>query len=308
MAIDINRVSIIIPAMNEEAIIGQVVQGVGKVMVESDFDFEILVVNDGSTDNTGVVAEQSGATVVHHTYNMGNGAAIKTGIRNASGDVIVMLDGDGQHNPQDIPRLLSEIDRHAMVVGARSKSSQTQWHRDLANRVYNLLASYVCGRPIPDLTSGFRAIWTRLARNFVYLLPNTFSYPTTLTLAVIRAGHCVKYVEIEAALRVGKSKIRLFRDGTRFLVIIFRITTLFSPLKVFLPVSVGLLILGVVWYIYNFVFVYHHFPPTSVILILSSVFIFLTGLVSEQVAQLRFDRSEGEGCISHDSQRQKESH
>jgi glycosyltransferase involved in cell wall biosynthesis len=272
-------------------------------MAESGIDFEILVVNDGSSDNTGVVAERAGATVIRHAYNMGNGAAIKTGIRNASGDVIVMLDGDGQHNPRDIPRLLAEIDKHAMVVGARSKSSQTQWHRDLANTIYNLMASYVCGRPIPDLTSGFRAIWTKLARDFVYLLPNTFSYPSTLTLATIRAGHCVKYLEIEVVPRVGRSKIKLFRDGTRFLVIIFRITTLFSPLKIFLPISAGLLILGIAWYIYNFVFVYRHFPPTSVILILSSVFVFLTGLVSAQIAQLRFDRSEGDGGISWGSER-----
>jgi hypothetical protein len=161
------------------------------------------------------------------------------------------------------------------------------------------MATYVCSRPIPDLTSGFRAIWTSLARSFVYLLPNTFSYPTTLTLAVIRAGHCVKYVEIEAALRVGKSKIKLLQDGTRFLVIIFRIATLFSPLKIFLPVSLGLFILGVAWYLYTFLFIYRHFPPASVILILSSIFVMLNGLVSEQVAQLRFDRSEGDGAVTY---------
>jgi glycosyltransferase involved in cell wall biosynthesis len=298
----IGKVTIIIPAMDEESIIGQVVQDVRQVMVQTDFDFEILVVDDGSSDDTGISAEQAGATIIRHAYNMGNGAAIKTGIRSASGQIVVMMDGDGQHNPWDIPRLLTEMEKHAMVVGARSKTSQTQWHRDLANMVYNLLATYVCSRRIPDLTSGFRAIWTSLARSYVYLLPNTFSYPTTLTLAVIRAGHCVKYIQIEATPRVGKSKIKPLRDGMRFLVIIFRIATLFSPLKVFLPVSLGLLILGIVWYIYNFVFVYHHFPPTSVILILSSIFVFLTGLVSEQVAQLRFDRSEVEGSTSYKSE------
>jgi glycosyltransferase involved in cell wall biosynthesis len=288
-------VSVVIPAMNEVQVIGSVVQGVHKVMDGYGVDYEVLVVDDGSADGTGQAAREAGARVLRHAYNMGNGAAIKTGIRRASGEILVMMDGDGQHNPQDIPRLLAGMEDHAMVVGARTRDSQTQWDRDVANAVYNSLASYICDRRIPDLTSGFRAIHTALARRFVYLLPNTFSYPTTLTLATVRAGHCIDYVPIKVAYRVGRSKIRPVRDGARFLVIVFRIATLFSPLKIFLPVSLALVVLGIGWYLYTFFFISRRFPSAAVVMILSGVFVFLMGLISEQIAQLRFDRSEDYG-------------
>ena len=286
------QVTVIVPALNEARIIGPVIADIRNVLDTLDVSYEVLVVDDGSSDGTDVAAQQAGARVIQHAYNMGNGAAVKTGIRSAVGEIIVMMDGDGQHDPADIPRLLIEIGKHGMVVGARTRDSQTQWYRDLANGIYNMFASYVCGRRIPDLTSGFRAMKTDLARRFVYLLPNTFSYPTTLTLATIRAGHCVKYIPIKTAYRVGKSKIKLLRDGIRFLLIIFKITTLFSPLKVFLPISLAITLLGVIWYLLTLITYGFKMPPASVIMILSGVFFFLMGLISEQIAQLRFDRSE----------------
>jgi len=285
-------VSIVIPTYNEEEAIGRVIDQVISVMENAGIANEIIVVDDGSTDDTRKVAVSSGATVVSHPYNIGNGAAIKTGIRKAQGDVIVMMDGDGQHDPQDIPRLLALMDRYDMVVGARTRDSETASHRDVANWIYNVFATYVTGCKIQDLTSGFRAIWREVARKFVYLLPNTFSYPATLTLATVRSGHSLTYVPIEATRRVGKSKIKLFRDGSRFFLIILKIATLFSPLKVFLPVSIAMFTVGFGYGLFKVVVLGERYGPTSAMLMTMAVLVFLIGLVSEQVAQLRFDRSE----------------
>src|SRR5690554_2195874 len=212
-------VSVVIPAFNEAQVIGDVIERIFDVFEQLPYTMELLVIDDGSSDGTAVVAQEAGAEVIQHPYNIGNGAAVKTGIRNAAGDVIVLLDGDGQHAPEDIPRLLDKVGRYDLVVGARTRDSESQIHRDLANQIYNWLATYVCGRKIEDLTSGFRAVRAELARSFVYLLPNTFSYPTTITLATVRAGYSLAYVPIRAAQRVGKSKIKLFRDGSRFFLI-----------------------------------------------------------------------------------------
>jgi len=293
------KVTILLPAFDEEQAIEKTIGGIHPVMSATGLPYEVLVVDDGSQDDTARLAASAGARVVRHIYNMGNGAAIKTGIRAAQGDVIVTMDADGQHDPEDIPRLLAEIAHFGMVVGARSRESQTDWYRDLANRVYNLFATYVCARPIPDLTSGLRAIRTPLARQFTYLLPNTFSYPTTLTMALLRAGHCVQYIPIRTARRIGKSKVRLAQDGARFLLVIFRIATLFSPLKIFLPVSLGAVGLGVFWYLFTLITYGPKMPPASVILVLSGVFFFLMGLISEQIAQLRYDRSEDSPLIGN---------
>jgi glycosyltransferase involved in cell wall biosynthesis len=285
-------ISIIIPAYNEGAVIGQIVSRVHDSLRTQGEAYEVIVVDDGSDDRTAVIAEEAGALVIKHPYNIGNGAAVKTGIRNAHGEVVVMLDGDGQHDPTDIPRLIRALGPYDMVVGARTSESETGFHRDMANRTYNWLATYICGRKIEDLTSGFRAIKADIARGFVYLLPNTFSYPTTLTLAIVRSGYSLAYVPIKTARRVGRSKIKLLQDGSRFLLIILRIATFFSPMKVFLPASVLMFLLGFGYGLFKVVFLNSRYGPTSAMVMTVAVLVFLMGLVSEQVAQLRFGRSD----------------
>ncbi len=284
--------SIIIPAYNEEKVIGQVVNQIQAVINELGFKYEILVVDDGSGDRTANLAREAGARVIQHPENIGNGAAIKTGIRKAKGNVIVMLDSDGQHPPEDIPRLLEKLGPYDMVVGARTKTSDTDLRRDFGNKIYNALASYVCGRKIEDLTSGFRAIKADVAKKFVYLLPNKFSYPTTITLAVLRSGLSLTYVPIEGKRRIGKSKIKLVRDGMRFLMIILRVSTYYSPLKIFIPVSILMFLTGFGYGLYKVIFLNTRYGPTSAMLMTISVVIFMVGLVSEQVSQLRYIRSE----------------
>jgi glycosyltransferase involved in cell wall biosynthesis len=282
--------SIIIPAYNEEQIITTVIGNVRAAAEQTGESFEILVINDGSTDDTAHSASLAGACVLSHPYNIGNGAAVKTGIRAARGEVILMIDGDGQHRAEDIPRLVQHFPEYDMVVGARTRQSVAGWHRRLANYTYNWLASYVCGRKIDDLTSGFRAIKTHIAREFLSLLPNTFSYPTTLTLAVVRSGYSLLYEPVTTHARVGKSKIHLLRDGSRFFLIIFKVTTLFSPLKIFIPISILMFLLGFGYGLFKIIFLGQRYGPTSAMLMTVSVLIFMVGLVSEQVAQLRFQK------------------
>lgn len=288
------KISIIIPTYHEEENIGKVVKKIDNVMSAINEDYEIFVINDGSTDNTEQAAKDAGATVISHPYNIGNGAAVKTGIRNADGDILIFLDGDGQHNPDDIPRLLEHINRYDMVVGARSSGSEVKIHRKLANMIYNSLATYVTSFNIQDLTSGFRAIRAPLAKKFVSLLPNTFSYPSTITLATLMSGHSLKYVSIKTFYRSGKSKIKLIKDGTRFFLIIAKISTLFSPFKIFLPISFLMFMIGVVWYAYTY-FTHGTFTNMGMLLFTTSVIIFMMGLVAEQIAQLRLEKSGNKG-------------
>lgn len=278
--------TILLPAYNEELAIGTTVTTLKTLHP----DFEILVVDDGSTDATAQEALMAGAIVRSHPYNIGNGAAIKTGLRHAAGQYIIMMDGDGQHDPADIARLLEHRERYDMVVGARSKESKTSLHRDLANKIYNKLASYVAKFKIEDLTSGFRMVKKEVVGQYIYLLPNTFSYPTTLTLSYLRSGRSIKYIPIKTKKRQGKSKIRLLNDGTRFLLIITKIATLFSPLRVFLPVSFAFLILGLSYYVYVFVET-HRFSNMALLLFSTSVIIFMIGLVSEQITHIRHDET-----------------
>ena len=281
------NVSIVIPAYNEEAVIGQTVTRIHSLYP----DFETIVVDDGSTDNTAHNARDAGAKVFQHPYNIGNGAAVKTGIRKASGDLVVLMDGDGQHDPADIARLLEESDHYDLVVGARSASSQTSLGRRIANWFYNCLASYVAKFPIKDLTSGFRVFHKDTVLKYLYLFPNTFSYPTTSTLAYLRSGLTVKYVPIKAHRRVGKSKIRLLQDGAKFILIILRITTLFSPMRIFLPVSAFFFFTGLGRYVYTY-WISRHFTNMSALLLSVGVMVFMLGLVSEQITQMRHDRLE----------------
>ncbi len=284
-------VSVIIPAYNEAGSIGQLVDRVAGVLEGLGRPWEVVVVDDGSTDSTLDSLKDKDVTVVAHPYNIGNGAAIKTGIRHCSGDIVVMMDGDGQHDPEDIPRLIAQIGLYDMVVGARSNGFSQNKHRTVANRLYNLLASYVTHFKVKDLTSGYRAIKTDILRRYTYLLPNTFSYPTTLTLSILRAGHSLKYEPIHTQEREGRSKIKLLRDGVRFLLIIFKIATLFSPLKVFLPFSGLFFFFGLINYAHTYITA-RRLTNMTVIFFITSLLFFLLGMVSEQIAQLRFDRAE----------------
>ncbi len=284
------HLSIILPAKNEAAAIGATVEKIHVQLEQMGLEAsaEVLVVNDGSTDDTAAVAEAAGARVVHHPYSKGNGAAIKTGARAAQGEVLVFMDADGQHDPADIPRLLERLNQgHDMVVGARQKGSQASVGRGLANGLYNRLASWMTGHKVEDLTSGFRAVRADKFREFLYLLPNGFSYPTTSTMAFFRAGYSVAYVPIHAAKRIGKSHIRLLRDGTRFLLIIFKIGTLFSPMKIFAPVALLMFLLGTGWYGWTF-FTLHRFTNMSALLYTGSVITFMMGLISEQITALMY--------------------
>jgi glycosyltransferase involved in cell wall biosynthesis len=249
---------------------------------------EIIVVDDGSTDESAQVARTHGARVICHPYSMGNGAAIKSGARAATGDVLVFMDGDGQHDPNDVARLLATLDEgYDMVVGARDSTSQASLGRLTANTIYNIMASWMVNRRIPDLTSGFRAVRAERFREFLHLLPNGFSYPTTITMAFFRAGYPVAYVGIRARARGGKSHINLLRDGVRFFLIIFKVGALYSPLKIFLPVALTFFLLGVGHYGYTFI-TGHRFTNMSALLLITSVLTFLIGLVSEQVTMLLY--------------------
>lgn len=276
--------SVVLPAKNEAAAIGSTVAKICQMYPQA----EVLVINDGSTDHTAAVASAAGAQVVHHPYSKGNGAAIKTGARTARGDVIVFMDADGQHDPADIAALLELIEQgYDMAVGARQKGSQASWARGLANGVYNCLASWMTGQSVKDLTSGFRSVRAEKFREFLYLLPNGFSYPTTSTMAFFRAGYSVAYVPIHTSKRIGKSHIKLIKDGSRFFIIIFKIGTLFSPLKIFIPISILFFLLASFWYSWTYLN-YGRFTNMSTLLYTGSVVVFLMGLISEQITCLMY--------------------
>lgn len=288
--------SIILPVYNEAAGVRTVLQALLRLFDAelAHMTVEILAIDDGSTDDSGTQVQQvadARIRLLQHPYNIGNGAAVKTGIRHARGAYVLLMDADGQHQPADVPRLLAHVDRYDMVVGARTRESETAVHRDLANSFYNTFATYVCGRKIDDLTSGFRVIRADLAKQLVHLLPNTFSYPTTITLAVVRSGYSLKYEPIVARRRIGKSKIKLLRDGSRFLMILFKIATLYSPLKVFAPVSLLTFLVGFGYGLFKVLFLDLPYGPTSAMLMTVSGVIFLMGLVSEQITYLRYDET-----------------
>jgi glycosyltransferase involved in cell wall biosynthesis len=280
------ELSIVIPARNE----APALRGILPQLRERFPDAEILVVDDGSTDDTAAVAGQAGARVLRQPYSMGNGAAVKAGARAAQGRILVFMDGDGQHSPADVPRLLEQLDAgYSMAVGARNAGSHAGAPRLFANRFYNLIATLITGHRIADLTSGMRAVLADRFREFLHILPNGFSYPTSITMAFFRAGYPVAYVPIEAAPRIGESHIRPLRDGIRFTLIIFRIGTLYSPLKIFFPAALLLFLLGLL----NYGLTYldgARFTNMSALLFLSALLVFLVGLVSEQITALLYQR------------------
>lgn len=282
------HISIIMPAKNESAGLKKTIPALQELFP----DAQILVVNDGSTDDTLAVCQSFGVDVVSHAYSKGNGAAIKSGARAARGDLLVFMDADGQHRPEDIPRLLVRMEEgYDMVVGARNRASQAGAHRAAANSLYNVLASWMVDQRVDDLTSGFRIVKAQLFRQFIYLLPNGFSYPTTITMSFFRAGYSVAYEPIVAPERIGKSHVRLGRDGLRFFLIIFKVGTLYSPLKLFLPISAVFFLTGTSYYLYTFLTM-HRFTNMSALLLITAILIFLIGLVSEQITMLNYKDSD----------------
>ncbi len=281
------ELSIILPAKNEA-------EGLAKTLPALRHaypDAEIIVVDDGSTDSTARIASELGAIVLSSPYSMGNGAAIKRGSRAANGALLVFMDADGQHSAEHIGQLLAKLDEgFDMAVGARDGSGQANFHRGLANAFYNRLASHMTGHRIDDLTSGFRAVRADKFREFLHLLPNGFSYPTTSTMAFFRSAYPVAYVPIPVAKRVGNgSHIRPIKDGIRFLLIIFKIATLYSPMKLFAPVALSFFLIGLGYYAYTFATV-HRLTNMSTLLFSAAVIVFLIGLISEQITNLTYRR------------------
>lgn len=280
------RVTVVMPAKNEAEGLRKTLPLLRAQLPEA----ELIVVDDGSSDGTALVTTDAGARALTSPYSMGNGAAIKRGARAAAGDVLVFMDADGQHDPAHIPRLLAKLEEgYDMVVGARDGSGQANAGRSAANAFYNKLASWMTGKPIADLTSGFRAVRTDKFREFLHLLPNGFSYPTTITMAFFRSAYPVAYVPIPVAKRIGKSHIRPLRDGLRFLLIIFKIATLYSPLKLFVPVSALFFGLGAGWYGWTLA-TEGRFTNMSALLLSAAVIVFLIGLISEQITSLTYRR------------------
>ena len=280
------RISIILPAKNEADGLRKTLPALRDAVPGA----ELIVVDDGSTDATAQVAAEHGATVLGAPYSMGNGAAIKRGARHASGEILVFMDADGQHDPACIPRLLERLDQgYDMVVGARDWAGQAGVHRGAANAFYNWLASRMTGFQVKDLTSGFRVVRADKFREFLHLLPNGFSYPTTSTMAFFRSAYAVAYEPIPVAKRIGKSHIKPIRDGIRFLLIIFKIATLYSPLKLFAPTAIAFFLTGIGYYAWTYT-TEGRFTNMSVLLFSAAVIIFLIGLISEQITSLTYKR------------------
>ena len=283
-------VSIILPAKNEALNLQHLLPTLRAAQPQA----EIIVVDDGSNDHTITLCATAGVRCVSHPYSMGNGAAIKTGARNAQHDILVFMDADGQHDPAAIQSLLDKLEQgYEMAVGARSGDSHASWHRRGANYFYNQLASYMAGQKVLDLTSGFRAARRRHFLRFLYLLPNGFSYPTTSTMAFFRAGLPIAYVPISARRRGGRSHIRLFEDGLRFFMIILKVGALFSPMRLFLPVSGLMFSAGMLYYVYTYLS-FHRFTNMSALLITSAVTTFMIGIVAELVSALHYKEADSE--------------
>jgi len=284
-------VSIIIPAYNEEESIREVIAKIDKTLKDAKCNYEIIVVNDGSTDNTGKIVKELGVQVINHPYNKGYGASIKSGVRKALYDMIFLVDADGQHNANDILELLRYANEYEMVVGIRKKGSYTPILRRPGKWILNIVANYLSGSKIPDLNSGFRAIKKSKVLEFMSILPNGFSFSTTITLAMLKSAYNVKYVPIAVSKRVGrKSSVNVFKDGLQTLLLIIRVIVLFNPLKVFVPASMILFGLGFFYALFVVIFVQFHIPSGAILLIISSFIVFFFGILADQIAGLRRGR------------------
>lgn len=282
-----SNVSVILPARNESAALAILLPELVTLLP----DAEIIVVNDGSTDATVSVCEANRVNLVSHLYPMGNGAAVKSGVRAATKETLILMDADGQHQVTDIEKLVAKFNKgYDMVVGARMDGSHAGVHRAVANDVFSRFASWMVNQKVEDLTSGFRIVNTKKFRQFLYLLPNGFSYPTTITMCFFRSGYAVGYEPIHTPRRIGKSHIKPVRDGIRFLLIILKIGTLYSPFKLFLPISTGFFLLGLSYYAYTFIS-HSRFTNMSALLLTTGVLVFLIGLISEQITNLNFKDS-----------------
>lgn len=279
-----NALSIILPAKNESQGLSQLLEEIKSQFPEA----ELIVVNDGSTDNTEEIATRYATKVINHPYSLGNGAAIKSGARSATRENLVFMDADGQHKPSDIPKLLDLLNQgYEMAIGARGLESHASFPRRIANIIFNRFASLMTGVQILDLTSGFRAVNADKFKKFLYLLPNGFSYPTTITIAFLRTGYPISYTPIEALMRSGKSKISPLQDGIKFLMIILKVSSLFSPLRLFLPISLAVFFMGISYYAYTFVTI-HRLTNMSTTLFISALLIFLIGIIAEQISSLHY--------------------
>jgi len=286
-----DKVSIVIPAYNEQEVIASLLQKL--VSINKGNTYEIIVVDDGSTDDTGLIARNSGVNVIRHPYNKGYGAALKTGIRASRNENILTLDADGQHNYEDIKRIIEHLGEYDMVVGCRTKDSYTPVSRKLGKIVLNWLSNYLSGFKIPDLNSGFRAFKKSKVMEFMHILPNTFSFTATITLAFFRAGYSIKYVSIISEQRYGgKSRVKHMRHGLQTILLMYRVLMLFNPLKIFVPISGILFVVGFVYSLLSFIFVKFHIPAGAVLLILSSIIVFLFGVIADQIATLRMEKKE----------------
>jgi len=294
-----SSVSIILPAKNEADGLAELLPKIKKLHPEA----ELIVVNDSSTDDTLAICQNNKVKVINHPYTMGNGSAIKSGARAATGEILVFMDADGQHDPNNIQILLDELTKgYDMVVGARQYGLSQAPARRIANKVYNTLASLMTGFRILDLTSGFRAARAEKFKRFLYLLPNGFSYPTTITMAFLRSAFPISYIPIEARRRMSSSKIRLFRDGLRFFIIILRVGALFSPMRLFLPISAALFLVGALYYSYTYI-MFSRFTNMSALLFISALFTFLIGILSEQISSLHYRNSESMEWLLNKSDR-----
>ena len=289
-------VSIIIPVYNEEEVIGSVLEGLREWRARA----EIIVIDDASTDRSAEIAARAGVRVIRHRVNKGYGAALKTGIRAAVGDVIVMMDADGEHDTAQIQRLLDAMGDNDMVVGARGKGSHAPLMRRPGKWILSQVANYLAQTNIPDLNSGFRAFRKDIARLFLHILPNGFSFSTTLTLALFKEGFNIAYVPIITTPRVGSpSTVNPLRDGINTLMLIIRIIALFDPIKVFLPTSLALFLVGVSYWIGSGVFRYashiepaFHIPTGALLVMLSAVIVFMFGILADQVSAIRREKYE----------------